>query len=124
MAGIPLPPKLQDRLTQYEQIKSQLEVILNQRVQLESLKKETESALEELKAVEEGSRVYKGAGSLLIEVKDPAKLQAELQEDLESLQVRITSLKKQEETLRKKMEELAQWINQEIARLSGGDEGS
>ncbi|RLF71588.1 MAG: prefoldin subunit beta [Thermoplasmata archaeon] len=124
MAGIPLPPKLQDRLTQYEQIKSQLEVVLNQRVQLETLQRETESALNELKDLEEGSKVYKGAGSLLIEVKDPVKLKEELKEELESLQVRITSLKKQEETLRKKMEELAQWINQEIARLSGGDEGS
>lgn len=124
MAGIPLPTKLQDRLTQYEQIKSQLEVVLNQRVQLETLQKETESALKELKELEEGSRVYKGAGSLLVEVKDPAKLQAELEEELESLAVRITSLKKQEETLRKKMEELAQWINREISRLSGGDEGS
>ena len=119
MAEMVLPQKLQDQLNQYEQVKSQLQVIINQRLQLEALKKETESALKHLSDLEEGSRVYKGAGSLLIEVKDTEKLKEEMEEEMESLEIRINSLKKQEEALKKRFEELGDRINEEIKRLSG-----
>ena len=66
---------------------------------------ETEKALEELKKTDENTEVFKQAGTLLIKVEYADAL-AEMEDKLETLQLRKQTMARQEERVVKKLEEM------------------
>lgn len=94
-----LPPELQQKIAQYQQVQQQLQAIGMQRSELDIALREVERTLEELEKVDEGTVLYKSAGSILIRAKDKRSIQEELSERKETLEIRVKSLSRQEKEL-------------------------
>lgn len=116
MAEVKLTPYLQEKLQQAQRLQAELESIVAQRYQLEITLKEVEKSLEELAKIEEGTPIYKSVGSILVKAKSKEEVKKELEEKKEMLGIRIKAIKKQQELLQKKYEE----IQQTFAQAYGG----
>lgn len=100
-----ITPKMQHALIQLQQYQQQAQVIAMQKQQLEMQLAELEAALEELKNSKEKS-VFKSVGPVLVKI-GTADMKAELAENVETTNVRIKSVSKQDELLKSKMKELS-----------------
>ncbi len=104
-----MSPQLQNQITQFQQVQQQLQATTSQKVQMQAQLKEMQRTVEELgKAT---GTVYKTAGALLIQVDDKDSLKADLEERVETLEIRIRGLERQEQSLREKFEVLQDTIN-------------
>ena len=114
-----LSPKEQNQLTQFEQVRQQLQMLTTQRIQIESQLRELEGSLEELGKAPKNKTVYKRVGSLFIKIDDNKKLTKDLTEQKETIDVRLNTLERQEKQLRERFIELQQEISKAI---QGGEE--
>ena len=112
-----IPPQVQNQLAQFQQLQQQLQVLATQRLQLEAKLRETDGTLEELGKVGADTPVYRSTGSLLIRVEDREALKKELEEQKETLGIRVNTIKKQEKSLGERYEQLQQKLSQ---ALEGG----
>ena len=104
-----ISPQLQNQITQFQQVQQQLQATSTQRMQMATQLKEMQRTVEELdKATGD---VYKTAGALLIKVDDKAAVKADLEESIETLEIRVKSLERQETSLRERYEVLQDAIN-------------
>ncbi len=106
-----MPPWLQEQIGKMQQSQQNLQSILMQKQQVEMENSETDRALEELKKASEGEQVYKYAGSILIK-SDIKSLIDELEEKKELSKTKTTVLEKQEERLKKSLQEQEQKIQE------------
>ena len=112
-----LPPQVQNQLAQFQQLQQQLQVLATQRLQLEAKLREVTSTLEELEKVAADTPVYRSTGALLLRVEDRAALKKELEEQKETLGIRVNTIKKQEKSLGERYEQLQSKLSQ---ALEGG----
>jgi prefoldin beta subunit len=112
-----LSPKIQNQLTQFEQVRQQLQAITTQRIQIESQLREIENASEELKSVTKKKAIYKRVGGLFVKVDDPKKLKDQLKEKKETYDIRIKTLERQENQLKERYGELQQEISEAVQGL-------
>ena len=68
--------------------------------------KETEEALKELEKTDAGTPIYKSIGAILIKTKTKNDIKKELMSSKESLELRKTTLEKQEGRSQEKLNEL------------------
>ncbi|MEM3579298.1 MAG: prefoldin subunit beta [Candidatus Bathyarchaeia archaeon] len=113
-----LPPQVQERLLRLQQLQQTLQSVLAQKQQVELELTEIEQALSELQKVADDTVIYKSIGSLLVKT-DKAKVNADLNERKELLNMRASVLGKQEERLRSQMKELQAKLQQDLAPVSG-----
>jgi prefoldin beta subunit len=106
MAENDLSPQLQDQITRLQQLRSQLQMITQQRQQVDVRLREVNEALEELEKTDDKTPLYKSVGALLIKTKGKSEVQKELKTDKESLELRKSTLEKQEGRSREKLTEL------------------
>ncbi len=106
MAENELPPQLQDQINRLQQLRSQVQMIVQQRQQIELKLREIDEALEELEKTDEKTPIYKSVGAVLIKTKGKSEIQSELKTDKESLELRKTTLDKQEGRSREKLNEM------------------
>jgi len=106
--------KLENQINQFEQIRTQLQMISNQRIQMASSLKEIETAIEELEKVKKKTPVYRNIGSLLVKVDDIDALKTDLKEKQDTLDIRVKQLEKQEKTLTEKFTSLQESIQKAI----------
>ena len=111
--------KLENQINQFEQIRTQIQMISNQRIQIASSLKEVQTALEELEKVEKKTPVYRNVGSLLIKVDNKDELVTDLKEKEDTLDVRVKQLENQEKTLNEKFTSLQETIQQAIQDQQG-----
>ncbi|MEM1514036.1 MAG: prefoldin subunit beta [Candidatus Thermoplasmatota archaeon] len=111
-----LPPQVQNQLRQLQQLQQQMELLLQQKLQIEIRLRDAEDALEELNKIDENANVYKGVGNLIIK-SEKNKLIKELQEEKESLEIRKKTMESQENRLKEKINELQSKI-QEALKLT------
>lgn len=111
-----LPPQVQNQLAQFQQLQQQLQVLATQRLQLEAKLRETGSTLEELEKVPAETPVYRSTGALLLRVEDRAALKKELEEQKETLEIRVNTVKKQEKSLGERYEQLQAKLSQALER--------
>ncbi len=116
MVELKLTPYLQEKLQQAQRLQAELENIVAQRYQLEINLKEVEKSLEELEKVDENTPIYKSVGSILVKAKSKEEVKKELEDKKETLEIRIKAIKRQQELLQKKYEE----IQREFASAYGG----
>jgi len=117
-----LPPQVQNQLAQYQQLQQQLQVLGTQRIQLDGKLREVTSTLEELAKVPADSPVYRSTGSLLLRITDRESLTKELEEQKETLGIRVNSIKKQEKSLGDRYEQLQQKLSAALDSGAGADE--
>jgi prefoldin beta subunit len=109
-----ISPQLQNQIAQFQQTQQQLQAVTTQKLQMEAQKKEMERTSAEL--AKATGDVYKSSGSLLIKVEDKDKIKADLDDSLETMDVRIKSLERQEKMLREKYETLQETINKAVGQ--------
>ena len=106
--------EIQGKLFQFQQLQQQVQAIANQKYQMEMQVGELEKTLEELKDLEDGTPIYKSIGSLLIRKKDKDGLVKELEEQKETVEVRVKTLTKQEKTLKESHQKLQDELTQSL----------
>ena len=94
-----IPPVGQEQLAKLQQTQQNFQSIQMQKQQLESVKLETEKALEELKKASDDESVFKHAGSIMIK-SNKKDLIEELEEQIELAKTKASLLVKQEERLK------------------------
>lgn len=104
-----MSPQLQNQIAQFQQTQQQLQAVSTQKVQMDAQKREIVRTLEELN--KSAGDVYKTAGTLMIKVDDKDALKAELEESIEMMDVRISSLERQENSLKDRYTALQETIN-------------
>lgn len=106
-----LPPQLRHQLEQLQEAQRQVEAIAAQRIQVQTLLSEVERALEELAKVSPETKMYKSVGRLLISY-DKEKLEKELQEEKETLELRLKVLTRNEERLVERIQEMREKLEE------------
>ena len=101
-----LPPQIQNQLQQLQQLQQQAQVIVGQRQQMEVNVRELERTLEELTKAAPDATIYRSVGTLLIRAKDRDTLLSDLREQKETSEVRLQTVKRQEDRLRERMTSL------------------
>jgi len=94
-----IPPVVQEQLAKLQQTQQNFQSIQMQKQQLESVKLETEKALEELKKASDDESVFKHAGTIMIK-SNKKDLIDELEEHVELAKTKASLLVKQEERLK------------------------
>ncbi len=117
-----LPPEAQEKLEQLQDLQETAQQVAAQKNQAETTLNETRNALETLEDVDEGTTMYREAGELLIET-DHENANDELSEKVDSLEVRLETLKKQEERVQTQFEELQEELQQMLGGAGGGPAG-
>ena len=104
MSSEKMPPWLQEQLMKMQQSQQNLQIIMQQKQQIEMEKIETEKSLEELRKTPEEDTIYKHTGSILIK-STKKELIDELEERNELIKTRSTVLSKQESRLKESLKE-------------------
>jgi prefoldin beta subunit len=112
-----LPPKIQNQLTQFEQVRQQLQLLTTQRIQVESQIREIGNALEELDKSSKNSVVYKKAGTIMVKIDSKKDLKNSLTEQKETFDVRMKTLERQEKQLKERYTELQQDISKAVQNI-------
>ena len=99
-----IPPVVQEQLAKLQQTQQNFQSIQMQKQQLESVKLETEKALEELKKASDDDSVFKHAGTIMIK-SNKKDLIEELEEQIELAKTKASLLVKQEERLKTTLKE-------------------
>ncbi|MFH1788059.1 MAG: prefoldin subunit beta [Candidatus Altiarchaeota archaeon] len=113
-----VPKNIQDKLAQFQGIQNQLHVIGVNKQQLILQNAEVDNATEELAKSGKG-RIYKAAGSLLIETTK-ADSDKYLAETKETVSARIQILEKQEKKLTEKFNDIRGEIESMVGKARGG----
>ncbi|MDI9609799.1 MAG: prefoldin subunit beta [Archaeoglobales archaeon] len=113
-----LPPQVQNLVAQLQQIQQQLQLVVNQKAQIEAMFEETKQALEELQNVSEETPIYKAVGSILVR-EGKEKVVRELNEKKESFEIRIKTLERQEERLKERFAELQKKLQGLLGQQAG-----
>jgi prefoldin beta subunit len=96
-----------------QQIQQQLQTILQQKAQYEMAVREAKRAQEEIKDSADDSVMYMSVGTVMMQKKKEA-VNVSLTEKVETLELRIKSLEKQEKMLQGKFEQLQAQIKTAI----------
>jgi prefoldin beta subunit len=115
MAEEEISPQLRDQINRLQELRVQLQMIMQQRQQIELRLKETEEALEELNNANDKASIYKSVGAILIKTKGKSEVIKELKSNKESLELRKTTLEKQEGRNKEKLNELQSKVQNAIS---------
>jgi prefoldin beta subunit len=118
-----IPPRIQNQLLQFQQVQQQAQAIATQRFQLELQLKEVERSLGEVSKLDNKAEIYKSVGAILIRSNTPA-IKEELVEKKETLELRIKTLKRQEEKIQQRLKEMQDKIREELKSASTGMSGA
>jgi len=117
-----MPPQLRDQINRLQQFRVQMQMITQQRQQVEIRLKEIEEALQELDKTDEKTSIYKSIGAILIKTKGKDDVVKELKENKESLELRKTTLDKQEGRTKEKLNELQSKVQSALNLPDKGEE--
>lgn len=98
--------QFQDQINRLQQLRTSLQMIMQQNQQIDIKLKEVEEALEELEKTNEKTPIYKSIGSVLIKSNGKKEVLNDLISTKETLNLRKDTLNKQEGRTREKLNEL------------------
>lgn len=108
-----ISPKVQNQLAMLQQVQQQLQTILQQKAQFEMAVREAKRAQEEIADSPEDAVMYMSVGTVMMQKKKDV-VNTKLGEKVETLELRIKSLEKQEKLLQGKFEQLQAQIKAAI----------
>ena len=114
-----IPPQVQAMLGQLESYQQQLQLVIQQKQKVQLELTEAKKALEEIEKVDDGTTIYKTVGTLIVKT-DKAKAVEELKEKVETLEVRLSALERQEKKLNEKLKELTAQIQSALRPPTAG----
>ncbi len=109
-----LPAKLQNDLRQFQRLQQDLNVLDQQRGQMDLKLRETNHTLEELKALPEDAVIYRSVGNLLVKSKGRSEVEGILTEEKETLEVRVKALERQVNHLKERYETMQQELSRAL----------
>jgi prefoldin beta subunit len=110
-----IPPKVQNQLAMLQQLQQQLQTVAAQKTQYEMAIRESRRAQEELKDVPAEAEIFVNVGTVMMQQKKE-KVEASLAEKVETLELRVKSLEKQEKAMQAKFEQLSTDIKGSLDR--------
>lgn len=110
-----ISPQLQNKIAQFQQLQQQIQVVSSQKFQLEAQLRDTERAITELENSPKDITIFKNVGNLLVEARDKDKVNEELDEKKETIDIRIKALDRQEKQLVDKYQAMQQELSQAIS---------
>ncbi|MFP4632374.1 MAG: prefoldin subunit beta [Halobacteriales archaeon] len=110
-----LPPEAQEKLQNLQELQEQLTQLNLQRQQTQERLSEIERALDALEEADEDASIYRTAGGVMVEAAHD-EVNADLEEEQETLEVRSQSLENKEERARERF----QGLQQEVQQMLGG----
>jgi prefoldin beta subunit len=105
-------------LAQLESYQQQLQLLVQQKQKVQLELNEAKKALEEIEKLPDDAVVYKTVGTLIVKT-DKAKAVEELKEKVETLEVRLSALERQEKKLNEKLKELTAKIQSSLRPTAG-----
>ena len=111
-----LPPQIQNQLAQLQQLQQQAQAVMTQKTQIEGLIRETEAALKELEKSPDDAVIYKSVGELLFKSEKP-KLQEELKERKDMMDIRLKTMAKQEERIQGRFTQLQEQLKMSLGQM-------
>jgi prefoldin beta subunit len=108
-----ISPKVQNQLSMLQQLQQQLQTILQQKAQYELAVREAKRAQEEIADSADDAVMYMSVGTVMMQKKKEV-VNAKLTEKVETLELRIKSLEKQEKMMQGKFEQLQNQIKAAI----------
>jgi len=108
-----LPPNIQEKLTRLQQLQNTMQQLVLQKQRLDLELNESERALKTLEDVPSDAKVYKSAGSILVE-KRKDDVVKELEERKEFLEMRSKVLLKQEGNTRERLTSLQESLQKDL----------
>ncbi len=112
-----IPPQVQNLVAQLQQIQQQLQLVVSQKAQLESLIKEAKDALQELEKSDD-EYAYRAVGNVLIKLKKE-EIKSDLKEKVDTYEVRKNMLERQEAKLRERATELQSKLQASLGVQAG-----
>lgn len=106
-----ISPQLQNQIAQFQQLQQQLQTVSTQKMQMEAQVRELKRTLAELEKAGDGAPVYKSVGALLIKTSDRSALKEEMEESVETMDIRVKALERQEKSMREKFQSLQETLN-------------
>jgi prefoldin beta subunit len=114
-----MSPKVQNQIQQLQQVQQQLQTVLSQKAQYEIEIRETRRADEELADLPADATVFQSVGTVMMQ-KPKEAVSAALKEKVETLELRVKQLERQEQMLQGRFETLQSQVKQ---ALEGGGQG-
>ncbi|HIH02767.1 MAG TPA: prefoldin subunit beta [Methanoregulaceae archaeon] len=117
-----MSPKVQNQIQQLQQVQQQLQTVLSQKAQYEIEIRETRRADEELADLPADATVFQSVGTVMMQ-KPKEAVSAALKEKVETLELRIKQLERQEQMLQGRFETLQNQVKQALEggpQLGGG----
>lgn len=111
-----ISPKLQNQIAQFQQLQQQLQSVLSQKFRMEAQLREVQMTIDELGKSADDVTIYKNVGSLLIKASDKASVLKEVEDDKETLEIRIKTLDRQEKALRDKYQVMQDQISKALGQ--------
>ncbi len=115
MAEEEMSQQLQDQINRLQQMRMQLQMIMQQRQQVDLRLKEIDEALGELNTTDAKAPIYKSIGSILIKTKGKTEVVKDLKSDKESMELRKTTLEKQEGRTKENLNELQSKVQNSLS---------
>jgi prefoldin beta subunit len=113
MSTTQLPPNIQEKLSRLQQLQNTMQQLVLQKQRLDLELTESERALKTLEDVPSDAKVYKSAGSILVEKKKEDVVK-ELEDRKEFLEMRSKVLAKQEGNTRERITSLQESLQKEL----------
>jgi prefoldin beta subunit len=110
-----LSPKVQNQIAQFQQLQQQLQAVLNQKYQMDAQVKEMQRTTEELGKAPEDVVIYKSVGSLMIKAENKESVLKEIEEDKETMEIRVKTLERQEKSLKDRYQVLQDQLNKALS---------
>ena len=115
-----ISPKLQNQIAQFQQLQQQLQSVLSQKFRMEAQLRETQMTIDELNKSPEDVSIYRNVGSLLIKANDKASVLKDVEDDKETLEIRIKALDRQEKALRDKYNTMQDQLSKALGQGAPG----
>ncbi|RLE51504.1 MAG: prefoldin subunit beta [Candidatus Methanomethylicota archaeon] len=109
-----IPPEIESKLIRLQELQEQLRMLILRRQQLESQLREVEHALEQVEKLGRDAEIYKTAGYVMFKTSKE-QIVNELTDQKETLELRIKTVQKQENLVRKQFEELRKDISKALS---------
>jgi prefoldin beta subunit len=108
-----IPMKVQNQIAMLQQLQQQLQTVISQKAQYDLAVREAKRAQEALKDLSDDAEVFMNIGTVLVQ-QQKAKVEASLTEKVETLEIRIKSLEKQEKAMQTKFEQLSAQVKEAL----------
>jgi prefoldin beta subunit len=108
-----IPMKVQNQIAMLQQIQQQLQAVISQKAQYDLAVREAKRAQEALKDLPDDAEVFMNIGTVLVQ-QQKAKVEVSLTDKIETLEIRIKSLEKQEKAMQTKFESLSTQVKEAL----------